>query len=67
MKVREAIAFAMQVHEGQFRKKSKLPYIVHCISVYATVKKFKESKNFTEIQCAAVLHDTMEDCGISYE
>ena len=62
--VREAMAFAMQSHEGQTRRKSLLPYITHPIGVFSIVKKFKESKNIDEILCAALLHDTIEDCGV---
>jgi len=57
----------MKAHEGQVRRGSNLPYIVHPISVYAVVKKYKESKNIEAILCAAILHDTMEDCGVSYK
>ena len=63
--VRKAMAFAMEAHEGQERRKSLLPYVTHPISVYGIVKKYKESKNIEEILAAAILHDVMEDCGVS--
>jgi len=63
--VKEAMMFAMQAHEGQYRRISGLPYITHPISVFATVKKYKESKNIDAILCAELLHDTIEDCGVT--
>ena len=66
-KIRKAIAFAMKKHEGQIRKGSGLPYITHPISVFALVKKFKESKNWEDLCCAALLHDTLEDTDTTFE
>lgn len=63
---RKATAYAMEKHNGQVRRGSGLPYVTHPISVYAIVKKYKESKNISAILCAALLHDTIEDCGVSY-
>jgi len=63
--LKKAIAFAMEKHAGQVRRKSGLPYITHPIAVYATVKKFKESKNANHIQIASILHDVVEDCGVT--
>jgi (p)ppGpp synthase/HD superfamily hydrolase len=65
--VRKAIAFAMDKHSGQVRGGSKLPYVVHVIGVYSTVKKYKESKKNDVIQCAALLHDTLEDTNATFE
>ena len=64
---RRAIAFAMNAHAGQTRKVSELPYLVHPIDVFGNVKKYKESHNIDAICAAAVLHDTMEDCGVTYQ
>ena len=55
----EAILFATKAHEGQFRKGTKKPYIVHPLEVKDIVMTMTEDE---EIICAAVLHDTMEDC-----
>lgn len=63
----KAIAFAMKAHEGQTRKVSGLPYIVHPIEVYAICKKYKESHCIDEICAAAVLHDTLEDTELTYD
>lgn len=55
----EAIEFATKAHEGQFRKGTKRPYIVHPIEVADIVAEMTQDE---EIICAAVLHDTIEDC-----
>ncbi len=55
----EAIEFATKAHEGQFRKGTRRPYIVHPIEVADIVSTMTGDE---EIICAAVLHDTIEDC-----
>lgn len=64
---KKAIAFSIEKHKGQFRKESNLPYIVHPISVFSIVKKYKESKNIDEILASSILHDIIEDTTVSYE
>ena len=56
----DAIEFATKAHEGQFRKGTRRPYIVHPIEVADIVSTMT---NDEEVICAAVLHDTIEDCG----
>lgn len=63
----KAIKLAKKAHKGQFRKVSGLPYIVHPLEVLSIVKKYKESHNIDAICAAAVLHDTAEDAGLTYE
>lgn len=55
----EAIEFATKAHEGQFRKGTKRPYIVHPIEVADITATMTKDE---EIISAAVLHDTIEDC-----
>lgn len=55
----EAIGFASKAHEGQFRKGTKRPYIVHPIEVADIVRTMTKDE---EVICAALLHDTIEDC-----
>ena len=62
---KKAIAFAMAAHEGQVRKGSGLPYIVHPMEVFSIVKKYKESRVIDDLMAAAALHDTVEDCGVT--
>ena len=57
--VQEAIDFATKVHEGQFRKGTKRPYIVHPMEVGEIVSTMTPDE---EIISAAILHDTIEDC-----
>ncbi len=63
--VNRAIAFATKAHEGQLRKGTQRPYIVHPIEVGDIVSTMTRDE---EIISAAILHDTIEDCqGITKE
>ena len=61
-----ALALAETIHEGQFRKPSKLdpelrePYIVHPMRVALILFEELGLKD-TEAICAAILHDVVED------
>ena len=55
----EAIEFATKAHEGQYRKGTKRPYIVHPIEVADIVTTMTTDRDVIR---AAVLHDTIEDC-----
>lgn len=57
--INRAIEFATKAHEGQFRKGTRRPYIVHPIEVKEIVSEMTQDE---EIISAAVLHDTIEDC-----
>ena len=59
--VREAYRFSDQAHLGQFRS-SGSPYITHPISVAEICAGWKLD---TDALCAALLHDVMEDQGIT--
>jgi len=65
--VRKAIIFSMERHKDQKRSVNDYPYIVHPISVFSIVKKYKESKNSEMLLCAALLHDILEDTDTTYE
>ncbi|MBR5225210.1 MAG: bifunctional (p)ppGpp synthetase/guanosine-3',5'-bis(diphosphate) 3'-pyrophosphohydrolase [Clostridia bacterium] len=60
----EAISFAAQCHDGMLRKGTNLPYIVHPAEAAAICAAMTEDE---EVLCAAVLHDVMEDCGVTFE
>ena len=63
--INKAIEFATKAHEGQVRKGTKRPYIVHPIEVGDIVSTMTRDE---EVISAAVLHDTIEDCeGITKE
>jgi len=57
-KVMQAYEFAAALHEGQKRKSGE-PYIVHPLSVAEIVLELQLD---TDSVCAALLHDTVEDC-----
>ncbi|MDR0275816.1 MAG: bifunctional (p)ppGpp synthetase/guanosine-3',5'-bis(diphosphate) 3'-pyrophosphohydrolase [Burkholderiaceae bacterium] len=59
--VRRAYCFAEQAHRGQWRKNGE-PYITHPIAVAAQCAEWKLD---APALAAALLHDAMEDCGIT--
>lgn len=56
---KKALEFAQKAHEGQVRKGTEIPYIVHPIEVGDIVATITDDE---EIICAGILHDTIEDC-----
>ena len=63
--IQRAIAFATRAHEGQFRKGTTRPFIVHPLEVGKIVGTMTDDE---EIISAAILHDTIEDCeGVTRE
>jgi len=54
----QAIEFATKAHTGQFRKGTKVPYIVHPLAVS---KILIEAGCSEEVVVAGILHDTVED------
>lgn len=59
-----AWAFACGAHFGQYRKYTGKPYITHPIAVARIVASVTDDCNAI---CAALLHDTVEDCEVTYE
>ena len=59
--VRQAYRFADEAHLGQLRNSGE-PYITHPIAVTAQCAEWKLD---AQALMAALLHDAMEDCGIS--
>jgi GTP pyrophosphokinase len=59
--IEEAYSFAEHAHEGQSRKTGE-PYIVHPIDAAMTVADLKLDGAAI---AAALLHDVVEDCGVS--
>jgi len=62
--VEKALKFATNAHAGQYRKYTGEPYVNHPIAVCNLVSDFTDDK---DILAAALLHDTMEDCEVTYE
>jgi (p)ppGpp synthase/HD superfamily hydrolase len=60
----EILHFAAIAHQGQKRKYTGEPYIVHPIAVSAKVKEIGGSM---EMQAAALLHDVIEDTDVSVD
>lgn len=54
----KAIIFATEKHSGQFRKSTKLPYILHPIEVLQILYSMRADTN---LMISGVLHDTIED------
>ena len=61
----KALIFSIQSHHGQKRKGDGRPYIMHPLTVMATLYDIKHSSNALLIATAAVLHDVVEDCNVS--
>jgi GTP diphosphokinase / guanosine-3',5'-bis(diphosphate) 3'-diphosphatase len=62
-----AAAFAAEKHTGQNRKgASGRPYINHPLEVASTLVSTGGVRD-PEVVMAALLHDTVEDCGVSFE
>ena len=56
-----AAAFAAYAHDGQTRKGSALPYLIHPMEAAAIAATMT---NDPDVLAAAVLHDVVEDCGV---
>jgi (p)ppGpp synthase/HD superfamily hydrolase len=63
-KLLEAIAFALEAHKRQRRKGTEIPYIVHPLSVARVLLEWDCP---LELVVAGLLHDTVEDAGVSFE
>lgn len=61
-----AYEFSARAHEGQMRKYTGEPYIVHPCEVMQILIDSVPNAS-TEMLCAALLHDTVEDCGVTLE
>ena len=65
--VGKALAFATAAHGGQTRKYTHAPYIVHPIAVAQMVWGCVATIESTDAVAAALLHDTIEDCDVTYD
>ncbi|MGN1398755.1 MAG: RelA/SpoT family protein [Erysipelotrichaceae bacterium] len=61
--ITRAYNFAQEKHEGQFRKSGE-PYFIHVLNVGYILATLTAGP---QTICAGLLHDTMEDCGVSFE
>lgn len=60
----DAIHFATEKHEGQCRKGTMIPYIVHPME---TMQILHSMNAGVELMMAGVLHDTLEDTETTYD
>ena len=63
-KIDKAIQFATKAHAGTCRKGTDRPYILHPVEAMSIVMKFTDDE---DVIAAAVLHDTVEDTGVTEE
>ncbi|WP_419954308.1 HD domain-containing protein [Neobacillus niacini] len=62
--VEKALQIASKSHEGQYRKKTDIPYIIHPVAVGMMLLK---SGYHEEIVAAGILHDTVEDTPLTLD
>lgn len=60
----QAIVFATKAHEGQLRKVSQSPFIIHPLAVGCLLADAGEEE---DIVIAGILHDTIEDTDVTFE
>lgn len=65
--LQKAIEFATKAHQGQYRKGTGVPYILHPMDVMLTLNSIKRSNNMLLICIVAMLHDCVEDCDVTLE
>ena len=61
--VERAYLYAEECHQGQMRKSGE-PYIIHPLQAASFLADLNLDCNTI---CAALLHDVMEDCGVTYD
>ena len=61
--ITRAFEFANELHKDQKRKSGE-PYINHCLSVTKILAQYQSAP---DTLAAGLLHDTMEDCGVTYQ
>src|ERR1043165_3577219 len=62
----QAAVFACRQHAGQTRDDGTTPYAVHVFRVAEYLRSIAGEQD-NEVLCAALLHDTIEDTGITYD
>ena len=63
-KLMRAVEFAREKHKGQLDDCGKDYFKEHLLPVRCAVGALVDDE---DIECAAILHDTIEDCGVTYE
>ena len=60
VRFREAVAWALELHEGQVRRRSGVPFAAHLLAVASVVIDYGGGP---DAAIAAILHDAIEDQG----
>ncbi len=60
----KSVAFALRAHEGQVRKKSGTPYILHPMEAVTIASTLTDDR---EVLAAVMLHDTVEDTDVTLD
>ena len=60
----KSIAFALRAHEGQVRKKSGTPFILHPMEAVTIASTLTDDR---EVLAAVMLHDTVEDTDVTLD
>lgn len=63
-KISQAIIFATKAFDGKFRKSEHLPSIFHSLEASIISQSVLLDE---DVACAAILHDTIEDAGITLQ
>jgi len=59
-----ALVFAAQAHRQQLRKGTTIPYLTHTVHVSVILLRYGFAE---EVVIAGLLHDVLEDCGVTRE
>lgn len=67
--INQALKTAGLAHNEQFRKGSKIPYILHPMEagVIAASLSLRDNRVDEEVVAAAILHDVIEDTNLNYQ
>ena len=65
-RIKSAIDFAMEKHQGQLDKAGK-PYFGHVLRVALSVASNEDTPDDENYFIVALLHDVVEDCKVSLE
>ena len=60
----DALTFARRAHAGQTRRDGVTPYLVHPVTVLCLMRETFGPQR-PALEAAALLHDTVEDCGVT--
>lgn len=67
--IEKALIFAANAHSGQTRKKTSIPFILHCIEASNIAREMTEKNGSVNqnLVAAQLLHDTVEDADVTLD